>query len=88
MVSDLGAHQPSYLVSLESPQVRSNKNTTIDMAPVLKKYKAAAVNAEPGWFDLEESTRRTIHWIDEAGKAGCKFIAFPELCEFTDWIDR
>ncbi|KAF4168072.1 hypothetical protein CNMCM6936_003667 [Aspergillus lentulus] len=49
------------------------------MTPILKKYKAAAVNAEPGWFDLEESVRRTIHWIDEAGKAGCKFIAFPEL---------
>ncbi|RHZ73700.1 hypothetical protein CDV55_107660 [Aspergillus turcosus] len=49
------------------------------MAPILKKYKAAAVNAEPGWFNLEESVRRTIHWIDEAGKAGCKFIAFPEL---------
>ncbi|KAJ5863975.1 uncharacterized protein N7529_005891 [Penicillium soppii] len=49
------------------------------MAPVLKKYKAAAVNAEPGWFDLQESVRRTIHWIDEAGSAGCKLIAFPEL---------
>lgn len=54
---------------------------TLQMAPVLKKYKAAAVNAEPGWFNLEESVRRTIHWIDEAGKAGCKFIAFPELCK-------
>jgi cyanide hydratase len=52
------------------------------MAPVLKKYKAAAVNAEPGWFNLEESVRRTIHWIDEAGKADCKFIAFPELCKY------
>jgi cyanide hydratase len=52
------------------------------MTPVLKKYKAAAVNAEPGWFDLEESVRRTIHWIDEAGKAGCKLIAFPELCKW------
>jgi cyanide hydratase len=51
------------------------------MAPLLKKYKAAAVNAEPGWFDLEESTRRTINWIDEAGKAGCKLIAFPECCK-------
>lgn len=50
------------------------------MAPVLKKYKAAAVNAEPGWFDLEESVRRTIHWINEAGRNGCKLIAFPELC--------
>lgn len=49
------------------------------MAPVLKTYKAAAVNAEPGWFDLEESVRRTIHWINEAGKAGCKLITFPEL---------
>lgn len=51
------------------------------MVQVLKKYKAAAVNAEPGWFDLQESVRRTIHWIDEAGKNGCKLIAFPELCE-------
>lgn len=51
-----------------------------NMVPVLKKYKAAAVNAEPGWFDLEESVKRTIHWINEAGKAGCKLIAFPELC--------
>lgn len=50
------------------------------MTPVLKKYKAAAVNAEPGWFNLEESVRRTIHWINEAGEAGCKLIAFPELC--------
>ncbi|KAL5342272.1 carbon-nitrogen hydrolase [Aspergillus crustosus] len=49
------------------------------MTPVLKKYKAAAVNAEPGWFDLQESVRRTIHWINEAGENGCKLIAFPEL---------
>lgn len=54
------------------------------MAPVLKKYKAAAVNAEPGWFDLEESVRRTIHWINEAGENGCKLIAFPELCQFRE----
>lgn len=55
-------------------------NNQARMPPVLKKYKAAAVNAEPGWFDLEESVRRTIHWINEAGQAGCKLIAFPELC--------
>lgn len=52
------------------------------MSPILKKYRAAAVNAEPGWFDLEESVRRTIHWINEAGENGCKLIAFPELCQF------
>jgi predicted amidohydrolase len=49
------------------------------MAPLIKKYKAAAVNAEPGWLDLELSVEKTIHWINEAGKNGCKLIAFPEL---------
>lgn len=58
----------------------SNNLKNLNMVQVLKKYKAAAVNAEPGWFDLQESVRRTIHWIDEAGKEGCKLIAFPELC--------
>lgn len=47
----------------------------------LRKYKAAAVTAEPGWFDLQKSVEKTIHWINEAGKADCKLIAFPELCE-------
>lgn len=64
------------------------------MVPALKKYKAAAVNAEPGWFDLQESVRRTIHWINEAGENGCKLIAFPELCkchlvnEFFSWLTQ
>ena len=52
------------------------------MAPiVIKKYKAAAVNAEPGWLDLELSVEKTINWINEAGKNGCKLVAFPELCK-------
>jgi hypothetical protein len=52
------------------------------MAPnVTKKYKAAAVNAEPGWLDLELSVEKTIEWINEAGKNGCKLVAFPELCK-------
>ena len=28
------------------------------MPNVIKKYKAAAVTAEPGWFNLEESTQK------------------------------
>ena len=52
------------------------------MAPLIKKYKAAAVNAVPGWLDLELSVQKTIHWINEAGKNGCKLIAFPELCTY------
>ena len=50
------------------------------MPAQIKKYKAAAVTAEPGWFDLEASVQKTIYWINEAGKAGCKLLAFPEVC--------
>ncbi|QSZ34455.1 hypothetical protein DSL72_006049 [Monilinia vaccinii-corymbosi] len=49
------------------------------MPAQIKKYKAAAVQDEPGWFDLEFSVKKTIHWINEAGKAGCKLVAFPEV---------
>ncbi|KAI4851838.1 hypothetical protein E4T44_01885, partial [Aureobasidium sp. EXF-8845] len=49
------------------------------MVATIKKYKAAAVNAEPGWLNLELSIQKTIHWINEAGQNGCKLIAFPEL---------
>ncbi len=49
----------------------------------LRKYKAAAATAEPGWFDLQKSVEKTIHWINEAGKADCKLIAFPELSMYV-----
>ncbi|TQV90948.1 hypothetical protein V2A60_008408 [Cordyceps javanica] len=49
------------------------------MSAVIRKYKAAAVQAEPGWFDLQKSVEKTINLIREAGEKGCKLIAFPEL---------
>lgn len=48
------------------------------MPNLIKKYKAAAVQAEPGWFKLGESVQKTIHWINEAGAAGCKLVASPK----------
>jgi cyanide hydratase len=51
------------------------------MVATIRQYKAAAVTDEPGWFNLELSVQKTIHWINEAGKAGCKLVAFPELCK-------
>ena len=58
------------------------------MPTIIKKYKAAAVTAEPGWFDLEKSVQKTIHWINEAGAAGCKLVAFPEVCRYFCLINR
>ncbi|MCJ1377642.1 hypothetical protein MMC17_000738 [Xylographa soralifera] len=70
-----------------TPQILKNKQyqtqTEFTMPTVIKKYKAAAVTAEPGWFNLEESTQKTIKWINEAGAAGCKLVAFPEVCMYS-----
>lgn len=69
------------LTSLSKPNSPPKPSSPTKMAPLFTKYKAAAVNAEPGWLDLELSVEKTIHWINEAGKNGCKLIAFPELCK-------
>ncbi|KAF6795904.1 cyanide hydratase [Colletotrichum sojae] len=47
----------------------------------ITKYKAAAVTSEPAWFDLEAGVQKTINFINEAGQAGCKLVAFPEVCK-------
>lgn len=33
------------------------------------------------WFDLEAGVQKTISFINEAGQAGSKLIAFPEVCK-------
>lgn len=48
------------------------------MPATIRQYKAACVQAEPGWFDLEKSVQKTVNLILEAGDKGCKLIAFPE----------
>ena len=48
----------------------------------ITKYKAAAVTSEPVWFDLEGGVQKTIDFINEAGEAGCKLVAFPEVCQY------
>ncbi|OAQ85000.1 cyanide hydratase/nitrilase [Purpureocillium lilacinum] len=48
------------------------------MPATIRQYKAACVQAEPGWFDLEKSVQKTVNLILEAGEKGCKLIAFPE----------
>jgi cyanide hydratase len=54
------------------------------MPAKFRQYKAACVQAEPGWFDLEKSVKKTIDLITEAGEKGCKLIAFPETCKPTN----
>jgi len=56
----------------------SNFVKDINMPATIRQYKAACVQAEPGWFDLEKSVQKTVNLILEAGEKGCKLIAFPE----------
>lgn len=51
------------------------------MVATIRQYKAACVQSEPGWFDLEKSVRKTVDLIKEAGEKDCKLIAFPETCK-------
>ena len=52
----------------------------------LTKYKAAVVTSEPGWFDLEAGVQKTIDFINEAGQADSKLIAFPEVCKLHRFL--
>lgn len=40
--------------------------------------KAAAVQAEPVWFDLKATVAKTCSIIKEAASKGAQIIAFPE----------
>jgi cyanide hydratase len=58
------------------------------MPATIRKYKAACVQSEPGWFNLEKSVQKTIDLIEEAGEKGCKLIAFPETCKSPSLYHR
>lgn len=57
------------------------------MVATIRQYKAACVQAEPGWFNLEKCIQKTVKFILEAGEKGCKLIAFPEVCKskYNGW---
>ncbi|KAK4938767.1 hypothetical protein LTR10_020870 [Elasticomyces elasticus] len=45
----------------------------------IRKYKAATVQSEPCWFDLQAGVAKTIKFIREAAQNGCSLIAFSEV---------
>lgn len=55
------------------------------MPATIRRYRAACVQAEPGWFNLEKSVQKTVDLIREAGDKQCKLIGFPEACECCRW---
>ncbi|MEM9653570.1 MAG: nitrilase-related carbon-nitrogen hydrolase, partial [Actinomycetota bacterium] len=53
--------------------------------------KVAAVQAEPVWFDMEQSTDKVISLSREAAGNGAELIAFPETFipgyQWQIWLD-
>lgn len=50
--------------------------------------KAAVVQAEPEWLDLQASIRKTCRFIGDAAHGGAQIVAFPELWVpgYPGWI--
>ncbi|KAL9069913.1 MAG: hypothetical protein Q9161_005227 [Pseudevernia consocians] len=44
-----------------------------------RPVKVAAVQAEPGWNNLQASVDKTISLIEDAGKKGANVLGFPEV---------
>ncbi|ESK97956.1 cyanide hydratase [Moniliophthora roreri MCA 2997] len=57
-----------------------------------RKFKVAAVQAEPVWLDLQGGVEKTIRIIREAAGAGAKIIGFPEVFipgyPWTPWANN
>jgi predicted amidohydrolase len=44
-----------------------------------KIVKVGAVQAEPGWLDLQASVDKTIGLIEQAGRENVNVLGFPEV---------
>ena len=53
-----------------------------------KVIKAAAVQAEPEWLDLDASVKKACKIIAEAATNGASIVAFPEMWipGYPTWI--
>ena len=53
-----------------------------------KVIKAAVVQAEPEWFDLQGTVNKTCRLIEQAAANGANIVAFPELFipGYPTWI--
>ncbi|WP_405867676.1 carbon-nitrogen hydrolase family protein [Streptomyces sp. NBC_01515] len=49
------------------------------MTDTLRKFRAAAVQAEPVWLDAAAGVAKTVDLIAEAARGGAAIIAFPEV---------
>ncbi|KAL2057634.1 hypothetical protein ABVK25_002018 [Lepraria finkii] len=51
----------------------------MDNAAISRPVKVAAVQAEPGWLNLQKSIDKVISLIENAGKKSVNVLRFPEV---------
>ena len=49
------------------------------MGSKAQTVRVAVTQHEPDWLNLEGTIAKTVKIIQEAGKAGAKLVAFPEV---------
>lgn len=54
-------------------------STSTMTAPVARKVRVAAVQAEPVWNDLQGGLEKVISLLGDAGKEGADVVGFPEV---------
>ena len=75
MPSPTSSH--SSIVVVDTPKTASSTNPLPHS--MARPVKVAAVQAEPGWLDLQASVNKTIALIEDAGKNGANVLGFPEV---------
>lgn len=68
-------HSLSFLIALRNTFASIPQQTH----RMTRKIKVGAVQAEPGWLDLQASVDKTISLIEDAGKQGVNVLGFPEV---------
>lgn len=69
----------SQLTADPQSQYLHQKKSTTSITAMARPVKVAAVQAEPGWNDLQASVDKTITLIEDAGKKGANVLGFPEV---------
>jgi nitrilase len=54
-------------------------DTSLPIMTTKTMVKVGAVQAEPGWLDLQASVDKTIALIEQAGEENVNVLGFPEV---------
>lgn len=70
---------PLNLKNGTSPSTEDDFVHLSQTSSAMQKIRVGAVQAEPGWLNLEESVEKTVSLINQAAEKGVNVLGFPEV---------